>query len=228
MTMTDGIDSNLSSLPAPVFSDVPQKLRFEGPRGPLFKAMAEARKHFKSLNTDAKADVTNKEGKFLYSFKYSPLDVVLDALEPGLSAAGIALMQPFDGDTLYTIVACGDSSMTVETPLPQWDTPQHLGSLLTYLRRYQVKGVFGVADSEDDDGNAASGNTAGITRKEPTTAKAPVSTAHSDAAAAAKSKGMSGAEFAKLVFEQTGNAWKDCNEADARKVLKAVQDLVVP
>src|SRR5688572_14993672 len=112
MTMTDGIDSNLSSLPAPVFSDVPQKLRFEGPRGPLFKAMAEARKHFKSLNTDAKADVTNKEGKFLYSFKYSPLDVVLDALEPGLSAAGIALMQPFDGDTLYTIVACGDSSMT--------------------------------------------------------------------------------------------------------------------
>ncbi len=223
MIMTD------TETTTPVFhtQDYPaSKLSFDGPKGPLFAAMAEARKHFQPLTTDAKADVSNKEGKFLYSFKYSPLDVVLAALEPGLNAAGLALMQPFDGDTLFTIVACGGSSMTVETPLPTWDTPQQLGSLLTYLRRYQIKGVFGVADSEDDDGNAASGNKAGVTRKEPSAPKAvskvtPVLAA--SVTAAAKANDLPGAEFHALVKKQTGKAWADCDDVDAQKVLAVLE-----
>lgn len=202
------------------------RLTFDGPKGPLFVAMAEARKHFGSLNTDAKADVTNKEGKFLYSFKYAPLDVVLEALAPGLHAAGLALMQPFDGDVMYTIVACGESSMTIESPLPPWDTPQQLGSLLTYLRRYQIKGLFGVADSEDDDGNAASGNKAAVTRKEPSVS-APVASTLPQALAAeltslAKEKGLDGAAFGKLAQETCGKPWKQFGEGDAVKLRAAL------
>jgi len=203
-----------------------QRLTYEGPKAPLFKALAEARKHFGQLTTDAKADVS-KDGKYLYSFKYAPLNVVLAALEPGLTAAGLALMQPFDGDTMYTIVAFEGSSMTVETPLPEWSTPQQLGSLLTYIRRYQIKGLFAVADEEDDDGNEASGNKAQVTRKEPTAPKPAHSTdlskaTQEDVIATAKAKGLDGSGLAKIVYERTGQKWKDCSELDAKKVLAAL------
>ncbi len=200
------------------------RLYYEGPKAPLFKALAEARKHFTSLNANATADVQMKSGG-KYHFSYAPLDVVLEALQPGLVAAGLAVMQPFDGDVMYTIVAFEGSSMTVETPLPQWATPQDLGSLLTYIRRYQLKGIFGVADSEDDDGNTASGNKAQVTRKEPSAPKprANMSKERADeVTATAKDKGMSGEQFAKLVYEQTGNKWKDCDDLDAAKVLAAL------
>jgi len=200
----------------------PSRLSFDGPKGPLFKALAEARKHFGDLSASATADVQMKSGG-KYQFSYAPLDVVLEALAPGLQAAGLALMQPFDGDVMYTIVACGESSMTIETPLPSWTTPQELGSLLTYLRRYQIKGVFGVADSEDDDGNAASGNKAAVTRKDPTVPKPPASGVHSQVVDLAKVKGLDGAQFAELVFKTTGHKWKDCAEADAKKVLSSLE-----
>ena len=210
---------------------VHQKLTFDGPKGPLFKAMAEARKHFKPLRTEATADVqgVSKSGKaFNYQFSYAPLDVVLDALEPGLSAAGIALMQPFDGDVLYTIVACGDSSMTIETPLPQWGTPQELGSLLTYLRRYQVKGIFGVADSEDDDGNAASGNTAKIDRKEPRASQpsGPAGVSEENrklVTAAGKSAELNREGFLAFVQSALNKPWDKCTDKDVPLLLKALE-----
>ena len=204
---------------------LPSRLTFDGPKGALFKAMAEARKHFQPLSTDATADVKNKEGKQLYKFKYAPLDGVIAALEPGLNAAGICLSQPFDGDVLYTIVACGDSSMTVETPLPSWSTPQDLGSLLTYLRRYQIKGIFGVADSEDDDGNAASGTVATITRKEPTVAPkdAGISDAKQTVVKKAKELDISSADFAVMVKDHTNKSWKDCGDNDAQKLLVVLE-----
>jgi hypothetical protein len=218
LTMTD-LDN-----PSPVFEPATvSRLTFDGPKGPLFKALAEARKHFGPLTTDSTADVANKEGKFLYSFKYAPLDVVLAALAPGLQAAGIALLQPFDGDAMYTIVAFEGSSMTVETPLPNWDTPQQLGSLLTYLRRYQLKGVFGVADSEDDDGNAASGNVAKVERKAP---KAPAATVSAlpkpladEVYAAAKAIELPKADFLKRAHESAGKPWVEFTELDAKKLL---------
>lgn len=203
----------------------PARLTYDGPKGPLFKALAEARKHFTSLSASATADVTMKSGG-KYQFSYAPLDVVLEALQPGLVAAGIAILQPFDGDVMYTIVAFEGSSMTVETPLPNWNTPQELGSLLTYIRRYQLKGIFGVADSEDDDGNTASGNKAQVTRKEPTVApkaKSSMSKERSyEVTATAKEKGLNGEQFGKLVYEHTGNKWKDCDDLDATKVLAAL------
>jgi hypothetical protein len=201
------------------------RLQFEGPRGPLFKALAEARKHFLPLVTEATAAVEGKDGKKGYTFDYAPLNVVMDALTPGLTAAGIALSQPFDGDTLYTIIAVGDSSMTIETPLPNWTRPQELGSLLTYLRRYQVKGVFGVADCEDDDGNAAQGNTAQITRK-----KAPSTPPRSpnlpdnlraEVTQAAKELGLGQEEFHAAVKKQLGKEWGECRPDDALALITA-------
>lgn len=226
-------DSISESLPEPTLPMItpppvlpPARLVYEGPKGPLFKALAEARKHFTSLSASATADVkiSQSKGGGSYKFSYAPLDVVLDALQPGLTAAGIALLQPFDGDIMYTIVAFEGSSLTVETPLPSWSTPQELGSLLTYIRRYQLKGIFGVADSEDDDGNAASGNQAQVTRKEPTVAsKGPTSKLSPELSAQvvakAKELELGRDEFSEMVRKHTGKLWKECEDSDAQKLL---------
>ncbi len=220
--MTELYESQNSDFMNP--ETVPSRLTFDGPKGPLFKAMAEARKHFKPLTKTDEVEVQGKEGKRGYTFQYAPLDVVIASLEPGWQAAGIAVIQPFDGDNLYTIVACGDSSMTVTMPLPSWTSPQILGSVLTYLKRYMIKGVFCVNDAEDDDGNAASGNQGTFKKREPQAAPKAQASAipkplYDEVIAAAKANELPKAAFDKLVYEQTGNAWKDCDEADARKLL---------
>ncbi len=197
---------------------------FDGPRGPLFKAMAEARKHFHSLTADSKVKVELKGGGG-YSHAYADLDAVITALSPGWLTAGLAVMQFIDGDNLTTIVASGDSSMSIACPIPRYDTPQQMGSAVTYIRRYQLKAVFCVNDSEDDDGNAASGNKAAVTRKEPTVATAAASGTHDTVVKLAKDRGLSGAQFNELVFKTTGEKWKDCNESKAKLVLAELEGM---
>lgn len=212
----------------------PATLTFEGPRGPLFKALAEARKHFKPLTASSKADVKMKSGGE-YSFHYAPLDVVIAAIDPGLQAAGLTLLQPFDGDTLFTIVACGESSMTIAMPLPAWAGCQELGSTLTYLRRYQIKGLFGVADEEDDDGAKASGHKADITRKvrpgssgypepRPGTQQPDLPKPLLDTiVGSAKALGLGKDEFRAACEKATGKVWSALNEADGKKFLAALE-----
>lgn len=200
----------------------PSRLKFEGPRWPLFKAMAEARKHYKSLATNAKMQFG--EGPKARKHDYATLDAVIEALEPGWEAAGINVMQPHDGDVLWTIVSVGESSMSVEQPLSQWTSAQDLGGLLTYFRRYALKGVFCVADGEDDDGATAPGGQGQpLGRKEPTTSQPtgpsiPKPLAD-EVTAEAKRNDLGKTEFYALVKKQVGKAWADCDEADARKLL---------
>ena len=218
--MTESFDSqNIDpQLPEPP----PSRLSFEGPKGPLFKAMAEARKHYLSLTADSSADVQLKGGGG-YKHSYADLDTVIKALTPGWNEAGLAVMQFLDGDFVTTVVAKDDSSLTILCPIPGYDTPQQMGSGTTYIRRYQLKAVFCVNDSEDDDANSAQGNKATVSKREPTAPRPQASAIPKpladDVVAAAKENGLDAKSFAKLVYEQTGNAWKDCDEADARKLL---------
>lgn len=200
----------------------PSRLSFDGPKGPLFKALAEARKHYLSLTADSNVDVQLKGGGG-YKHSYADLDTVIKALTPGWIAAGLAVMQFIDGDDVITIVAFEDSSVTIACPVPVYDTPQQMGSGTTYIRRYQLKAVFCVNDSEDDDANAAQGNKATISKREPSAPRPQASAIpkplYDEVIAAAKANELPKAAFDKLVYEQTGNAWKDCDEADARKLL---------
>ena len=207
---------------APIQEQPITRLSFEGAKGPLFKAMAEARKHYLSLTADATADVQLKGGGG-YKHSYADLDTVIKALTPGWNEAGLAVMQFLDGDFVTTVVAKDESSLTILCPIPGYDTPQQMGSGTTYIRRYQLKAVFCVNDSEDDDANTAQGNKATVSKREPSAPRPQASAIPKpladDVVAAAKENGLSKEAFAKLVYEQTGNAWKDCDEADARKLL---------
>ena len=96
-----------------------------------------------------------------FGTKYATLADVVGAVIPAMSANGIAVMQSpsFDGEvlTVETIITHADggwmkSSLSVRPGKPD---AQGLGSAATYLRRYALMSLAGVAP-EDDDGNAAS------------------------------------------------------------------------
>jgi hypothetical protein len=214
----------------PVSYDDPQeqpiaRLTFDGPKGPLFKALAEARKHYLSLTADSSADVQLKGGGG-YKHSYADLDTVIKALTPGWIATGLAVMQFIEGDDLTTVVAKDDSSLTIRCPLPGYDTPQQMGSGSTYIRRYQLKAVFCVNDSEDDDANAAQGNKATIQKapKVAASAASGVPKALSDEVyEAAKANELDKPAFLKLANEQAKRPWSQYDETDARKLLAVLK-----
>lgn len=101
------------------------------------------------------------KGKFNPHFKskYAALDDILAAIEPGLSASGLVVIQPTeirDGSVvLKTILIHGESGEQLFTELvipPQTD-PQKFGAALTYYRRFSLCTLLAIAADEDGDGN---------------------------------------------------------------------------
>lgn len=151
-----------------------EDVQFVGDIGSLFQALAIAQGEFSTIVKDSTAKVQGKDGKQGYDFDYAGLDVVLSAVRPALARNGLAVTQVFSGmgTHITTILAYGQTGayIRVSCELPEWKGAQGLGSALTYLKRYQLLGLLGVAPSDDDDGNAAMGNQASIT---PRTRQAP-------------------------------------------------------
>lgn len=93
--------------------------------------------------------------------KYADLAEILNTVRPVLSKHGLSVMQfPSFSDGVAhveTVIAHKSGEWMSETcsaPVQKAD-PQGVGSALTYLRRYSLAAIVGVAQ-EDDDGNDAS------------------------------------------------------------------------
>lgn len=137
--------------------------RIVGDAGALFGALALAQAAFQPISKNRTVTVRPRD-KPAYTFDYATLDQVLAATVPALSANGLALLQPFyhgpNGLEIRTILAHSSGArLEAVTELPKTDNIQGAGSALTYLKRYQAQAILGVSSEEDDDGNAADGNT---------------------------------------------------------------------
>ena len=97
-----------------------------------------------------------------FKSKYADLASVRDATSGPLSANGIAVLQAAattaDGVTVETrfVHTSGQWLACTIGAVPKAYDPQSVGSAITYLRRYGLMSMAGIAP-EDDDGNAASG-----------------------------------------------------------------------
>jgi hypothetical protein len=103
--------------------------------------------------------------------KYAPLPEILNLVRPLLSKQGLALIQDTgtceDGNVYVKTILFHTSGESLESGKlvlkPEKDkhgkeTPQKLGSAITYGRRYQLATFLGISSEDDDDANIASGN----------------------------------------------------------------------
>lgn len=124
--------------------------------GALYAALAKAQADMSNVLKDS------KNPHFKSSF--ASLAAVRDVVVPALSKHGIAVIQkPVNGDGgavgIHTtlghesgIVDCG--TIYTKADVRGGNAAQATGSALTYLRRYALSAIAGVAQ-EDDDGNAS-------------------------------------------------------------------------
>lgn len=117
----------------------------------LNAALAKAQAEFPPI----KREQTVSTGT--YSYNYASLDVIFAAVRRPLTANGLALVQMLEDDGLRTEIRHSAGGVIgAKFPLPTVPAkPQELGSLLTYLRRYAVMAILGIATEDDDDGAAA-------------------------------------------------------------------------
>jgi hypothetical protein len=115
----------------------------------LYIALAKAQGEFPEIQKTR----TNP----FYNSKYADLADVRKAVQPSLSKNGLSLVQILKGKLLITKLFHQDGGVIEsEIPIDLSQKPQGIGSALTYLRRYCLCSILGVASEEDDDGNAGS------------------------------------------------------------------------
>ncbi len=118
----------------------------------------------RTVSVKMKAKPDGREGG-TYTFSYAPLDVVLEAVRPALAANGLAITQVMAGGgnaLRMRTMLLHSSGQFIASDVPvvaEGGGPQALGSAITYMRRYVITALLGLASEEDDDGNHASGNT---------------------------------------------------------------------
>lgn len=121
---------------------------------PLAKALAAAQGELRH----AEKDSANPH----FKSRYASLASVLDAIRDPLSRHGLSVVQcPTRGEggaVCVETILLHESGALLRSTLaakPAQDTPQGIGSTITYLRRYGLMAVVGIA-ADDDDGEAAS------------------------------------------------------------------------
>ena len=113
----------------------------------LTVAFIKAQSEFPRIGKDGKADT----GK--YSYTYATLPSVMDAVLPVLHNNGLALMQTFDaGEIVTTLRHASGENVDSRIGYPTSGvTPQDLGKWITYVRRYAIVAMLGLAPDDDDD-----------------------------------------------------------------------------
>lgn len=205
-------------------------IRYVGNVGPLFEALAKAQAEFVEMERDAQVSFDKR------MFKYATLAEVLSSVRPALNKHGLALLQPFDGDKVVTILAFGASRLEVDAPLPNWKDVQALGSALTYVKRYQLKSLLGVNDGEDDDGNGSVGSDRKPEPRKlaqpPAAAERPKANAdgttpetHARLVALAKAAGFNRVELDKFSREKGCGPLENQTEINALRLIVALEGL---
>lgn len=117
-----------------------------------------------------------------FGSKYIPLEAVIEAVVPVLQKHGILLMQnlsaSLSGPALTTVFQYGGESSSYTVPLIlEKQTPQAVGSAITYMRRYAILSALALVADADDDAEAAMTRTAKTPKKRETAPATPATPA---------------------------------------------------
>jgi hypothetical protein len=128
------------------------------PQQAFFAAFAKAQGQFKPIEKNRNVEIVMKTGG-RYKFRYADLQTILAACVPALSENGLSIYSNlFDGEqhgmTLMVSLAHADGHiMSSRMPIDERGDIKEFGSRITYLRRYLVTALLGVASDDDADEN---------------------------------------------------------------------------
>jgi hypothetical protein len=135
--------------------------------------LAKAQGAIKNPQKNRKVTVTTKTGA-RYEFEYADLAQVIDAIKKPLADNSLCYIQPLvqDGNGKYQLHtklmhSSGQWLESVTPLLVQEGGSQAFGGALTFMRRYSLTSLLGVAADSDDDANAAEGNAAEVRNRKP-------------------------------------------------------------
>lgn len=137
----------------------------------IVAALAKAQGEFPRIPKNKTVAVRTKTGGS-YTFSYAPLETIMDAVRPVLAGNGIAVVQMVTDKSVTTLLLHTSGEWLMSQPLPiriseeASNSSQALGSAITYAKRYSLSPMLGVVADDDDDGNAADGNDAKVTKDE--------------------------------------------------------------
>lgn len=117
----------------------------------LAKALAKFQAEVPAIGKDS-------ENPFFHS-KYASLENIIEKIRKPLADNGLSFSQFPNGENLLvtTIMHVSGEFMSANAKMTPKDTsPQSQGSAITYMRRYALSAMLGLATEEDDDGNQAS------------------------------------------------------------------------
>lgn len=121
----------------------------------LYGSFINFQKEFKGM----KADASNP----FFKSTYITLDGILETVRPLLVKNGLAVIQNAfsdeDDNMCVKTILIHETGQTLETETmkmrPQKDDAQQRGSVITYMKRYQLGALLGICESIDDDANLA-------------------------------------------------------------------------
>jgi hypothetical protein len=109
--------------------------------------------------------VTRSSNNPFFKTKYADLNAHLEVVEPICQKLGLVLTQstlanPQLGNVVKTDITDIESGAQISSilQLPKLDDMQKLGGAITYARRYTLGALLAI-QTEDDDGNTATGRT---------------------------------------------------------------------
>lgn len=149
-----GVEKNLAGQRI-VVEDICAQLEDSAPPPPLpnaelYTALVAAQLEIRNADANVDNEFTHK--------KYANLASVMDAVRGPLAKNGLAIIQltddPGDGMLGIRTMLVHTSGQVIEdhiTMAPEKFTPQGVGSCRTYMRRYAVLAICGIAGALDDD-----------------------------------------------------------------------------
>lgn len=123
------------------------------------KNIAKALSNFQGSLETVKRESENP----FFKSKYAELGSLIEAIKTPMKENGLSYVQfpqTINGEVWLTTLLMHETGEWLEGSYslkPKENTPQGVGSAITYMRRYALGAVLGIATEEDDDGNAATG-----------------------------------------------------------------------
>ena len=90
-----------------------------------------------------------------FKSKYATLPQIIGEVKPILNKHGLLLTQPILNNEVTTVISYGEANIISAIKIPEGLNAQHVGSAITYFRRYTLASLLSL-EIEDDDGNQAS------------------------------------------------------------------------